>query len=658
MAFPGNVNWYLSSAKYAAITTWATGQAKSVGDIVKQTGTPTVGNERAYVCIAAGTTGGGADPLTVFTRGNKITDNTVTWQEATGLAALNGDLTNTPTWTAGAKNTAITLGHVIKSDDGQVTLICTTAGTSGNGAEPTWSTTPGNTTADNTVTWTTLKAGGATFASWAAPAARMNNVLATNWADQTAQTIFVGSDHAETQTSSITFTARGSEANPNRWICVNVAGSMPPVAADLATTGSISVSGSGLSININGALKWVYGLIFTNGTSGTCDINVNQDTGTPVDILYEQCQFRCGAGAGGNSSPIKGTSGAGRVRFKDCIIRFTNASQAIDIGGYLEFDNVTLDSGGTKPTTLFAQTLVGSSNSTTTRWTGCDFSFFTSGTFITMPQNRLVHHTFEDCNFPAGITLCNTSNLIIGDEWCQFIRCALGVGGDHDYSLFSLMGSQVVVTDVTRTGGAQSPSGTDFAWKLASGARCNNGSTVLESSRAGYYHDSTDLSASATSLTLYGIANMSAMPTDIQVWAQAQYLGNASNSQGLQTTSRGNPLGSGTSLTADSSDWDDNVTARQNTHAYALGDVISLASNPGRVFFCTTAGTSAGSEPGDYASAVDGGSVTDNTAVFRAGWRFSITLNITPAQQGNVHVSFFVGVASTTVYFDPDITVS
>jgi hypothetical protein len=89
------------------LTKWATGVTKHCGDLIRQNTAPSVGNERVFVCVAStsgtGTTGG-AEPTWTVTRGAKNTDNTVTWQEATGIAALNGDLTNTPNWTAVKKH--------------------------------------------------------------------------------------------------------------------------------------------------------------------------------------------------------------------------------------------------------------------------------------------------------------------------------------------------------------------------------------------------------------------------------------------------------------------------------------------------------------------------------------------------------------------------
>jgi hypothetical protein len=156
---------------------------------------------------------------------------------------------------------------------------------------------------------------------------------------------------------------------------------------------------------------------------------------------------------------------------------------------------------------------------------------------------------------------------------------------------------------------------------------------------------------------MYGVANMAAMPTDAQCWLDISYLGASGSPLGsYKTTQAASFLATPANQTADTSGWDGGASARANTTAYSVGDVIKLASNPGRIFFCTTAGTTAGSEPGGYASAVDGDSITDNTAVFRAGWRFKIAKTLTgpqPNKVGNIYVTFIMGAASLQIYFDP-----
>jgi hypothetical protein len=103
----------------------------------------------------------------------------------------------------------------------------------------------------------------------------------------------------------------------------------------------------------------------------------------------------------------------------------------------------------------------------------------------------------------------------------------------------------------------------------------------------------------------------------------------------------------GTAYSADTSGWDTGVTARANSHAYSVGDIIKTSSNPGRILFCTaSSGNSAASEPGGYATAVDGGSVTDGSCTFRAGSRFLMTVSVTPQMQGFIytHVRALSGV--------------
>ena len=57
------------------------------------------------------------------------------------------------------------------------------------------------------------------------------------------------------------------------------------------------------------------------------------------------------------------------------------------------------------------------------------------------------------------------------------------------------------------------------------------------------------------------------------------------------------------------------ATARLNNHAYNKGDYFTVAdANPGIYCHCYTAGITAGSEPGTYATSGDGALITDGTA--------------------------------------------
>ena len=211
--------WYVNygngtSTGYYGVTQWALATTEVCGSIVRQLATPTVGQERTFICIASvggvGKTSGTTEPTWTVTRGAKVTDNTITWQEATGIAALNGDLsTNTPAWNnASIQGKAITLGQVIQNVAGTLVLICSNAGTSGTGAEPSWTAylAAGGTTGDGTVTWTTL---GGSFGGWAAPHARLANAFASTWG-QAGNSFFVGDNHAETQSTSFQLNSPGT----------------------------------------------------------------------------------------------------------------------------------------------------------------------------------------------------------------------------------------------------------------------------------------------------------------------------------------------------------------------------------------------------------------------------------------------------------------
>jgi hypothetical protein len=58
------------------------------------------------------------------------------------------------------------------------------------------------------------------------------------------------------------------------------------------------------------------------------------------------------------------------------------------------------------------------------------------------------------------------------------------------------------------------------------------------------------------------------------------------------------------------------LTARANTTAYVVGDLVRTAADSGRVFYCVAAGTSAASEPGGMATLAFLDRITDGTVVW------------------------------------------
>jgi hypothetical protein len=111
--------------------------------------------------ITIGPNGGVASGSVQFAYSLASTDyaaNPITIQEL-GLFGNTGGAsfpaatgTGNPSWTA---SHAYSVGNLIVDSNSNIQR-CTTAGTSGSGSHPTWATTIGNTTSDNTAVWTLI----------------------------------------------------------------------------------------------------------------------------------------------------------------------------------------------------------------------------------------------------------------------------------------------------------------------------------------------------------------------------------------------------------------------------------------------------------------------------------------------------------------------
>lgn len=642
MAFTGNKQWYISSAKYSSVTGWATGIAKSVGDIVRQTTAPAFQAERCFVCVIAGTTAA-TEPTWTTTRGAKTAETSgPTWQECTGIAALNGDMANTPNWTT-VKGTAVSIGHVIQSNDGTKILICDTAGTAGSGAEPTWNGV-GVTTADNTVTWRTLKTASATFGAWAAPHNSIGAALATNWGD-TGTEFRIGNAHNYSASTAVTWASRGTSAAPISVLCVNEAGSMPPVAADITTGAKETLTGA-VGYTMAGAIEMMYGIHIIDGTSSNITLTFVNDN---KDKYFSNCIFELGAGTGSTAHFSAQNSTIAYQHFDTCTFKVVSATQFFALGAFCEFTNCSWDVSVAVPTTPFK--FNGAHNYGLAR--GCDFSNLSSATLLTGNDGQVGALHLIDCKLPSSFTFANLSAALEHSQVCTASRCANASGGEIVFHMDAMMGTVDHNTSVARTGGAADNS-IGYSWNVQTNTKSNRGANRMRPPISSIYNAIT---AANVTLTLFGIANTAAMPTDQQAWIEADYLGASANPLATLASTRGATiLSAGNNLTADTSAWDSAATARANTHAYTAGDVIALASNSGRLFFCTVSGTSAGSEPGGYASAIDGGTVTDGTATFRAGWRFKMALTFSspqPQQVGNIYAQLVMAMVSSQIYFDP-----
>lgn len=655
MAFNNSKSFLVDSVSYAAVTTWATATAKTVGQLVRQTA-PSLNQERVFMCVVAGTTHATTEPTWNTSRGDQTTDNTVTWLEVTGNSAICGDITNTPNWTNGSKALGVSRGHIIKNDAATHLFICTTSGTGHSTTEPTWNTTTGATTADNSVTWTCIGAV-SRYGKFEGAAGRVHvalNQFSNLGGPVEPNLIYVADSHAETQsTSSISWSNKGSPSNPIDMICIDKTGNVPPTSsADLKETASVTTTGSNV-LQVSSIFRVVYGIIFSAGTSANIQLNLNVDTNN--DRNFEKCKFRFGSGVG-SGAQVQFARNAGRTVMRDCEFKWSNTGQGIVLGGNAKFENCLMaDGAGSIPSIL----LQGNASGSHFELEGCDLSTLSGSTMGHNNSGAGTNFvTFNDCKFPASWTpwQFNGGNSMTGER-VVFNRCS-SAGDPVQFTCIERSGTVTHDKAIYRGGGAEAY-GTPFSFKAVQTTFASAGAAFTELPVISIPNSTV---SGDVSLTCFGIINAASLPTNVEAFMEAWYLASGTDTQATRKSTRvADFVTTPSAYSADTvSGWDLGATARANSQSYAVGDIIKTASNPDRIFFCTSAGTSAGSEPGGYASAVDGGSVTDSGATFRAGMRFKMELTLTspqPALAGFINLKIRLAKPSATWFIDPAISV-
>lgn len=505
-------------------------------------------------------------------------------------------------------------------------------------AEPAWTLTKAGVTTDAGVTWTECTGNSAqnTAGAMNAPFARITTALSFAL---TGDTVLFANNHAETQsTADISSGGAGSAGAPVQMVSIDSAGNYSAGASVTTTTTR--------AIALNPAAADWWGWTFNCGTGATtAGISVG-GTGTIFQRFVNCALNKLGTTAASNAFNINNDTAGGTTVFENTTVQFGNTGDRMlpRAGTFIWRNTPSAIQGGTVPPTLFT-----TGSFSLHLYSGVDFSALTTAVFS--GGSNLVM-SLTDCKFAAGaaaITAATNPNA------GQVSSVASDSAAKEFAQTFNdRTGGLVTETTLVRTGGA-SDAVTAFSHKITTLATAN---WSVPSYGIPFAYWNTTIGASVT-LTVYGILSAAALPNNDDVWIDGQFFGTAGSTlaSGV-TTTKASPVAANAAVTASTQAWDSLVTARQNTHGYTIGDFIKVATNPGRVFICTTTGTSAGSEPGGYASAVDGGSVTDNTAIFRAMVRFQLAVSVTPQVLGPIYITPKVGKASTAYYIDPAMVVS
>ena len=534
--------WYVNSVTYGTVTAWAAATSYAAGNFRRQLATPAVNSERCFVCIVAGTSHATTEPTWVLTRGAKTTDNTVTWMECTGLAAMNGDAVNTPSWTitatppGGVKNTAVSLGQVIKRDSGASYQICTTAGTCGNGAEPSFSDTAGVTTTDNTVTWTSLGVVG-NFTGWQYPIPRI--FMSNGWA-VAGDIVYIASEHAESQAASISTNLTGSINSPTNYLCVTKT-NVPPTSANLTTGASITNSGNvTTSLSGSGVYCYFYGITINSGTTGG-GISINLGASC---MVMERCNFNRSGGNGTNSIAGNGAD----VTCIDCGFGFGNTADTLGNSGVLKIIGNNTSFTGSIPTKL----IINSSPGSRAYFDSVDLSGMTSGITNNGAPGGGCDITFKNCKLYTGTPFASPLNR---GAIANVINCD-STTTNYRHEKYMYEGTQTIETTIVRTGGATNGT-TPIAWKIVTGVGCVFTLPFISLPISAW----NDTAASSRTITLYGIWGGGAVPTNADIWFEVNFMGSSATPIGsFATCGLANVLAAETNLTTDSSTWGGSTT--------------------------------------------------------------------------------------------------
>ncbi|WP_434723106.1 hypothetical protein [Mesorhizobium sp. RIZ17] len=382
-------------------------------------------------------------------------------------------------------------------------------------------------------------AGAGTGADWANAYVTLAAALTASAA---GDTIYVSDDHAETSASAIALTSPGTVTAPVKVICVDHAGSVPPVSADIRTTATVTTTGSAaISFRTANSITDYEGIIFSSGTTGTGTFDLSVNGG--ITLKFRNCALRMGSAGGG----LMTTPSGGRVELENTTLQFNSTGQYIYVQGEVIWRGGSI-TGSTFPTTLFNP----ANNSTGyLEVEGVDLSAI-AGTIIGSNSSQALIARLMDCKINASATVAATPNR---RGFIDYLRLDSG-GTNYKHGRVAFAGAQTEETTIVLTGGA-SDGTTAISWKIITTAN----STELfpfESQPIAIWNDTV---GSPVTATIQGIWGGGAVPNNDDIWVDVEYLGASGSPLGsFVSNGKATILASNAALSAGAGTWGGSTT--------------------------------------------------------------------------------------------------
>lgn len=404
-------------------------------------------------------------------------------------------------------------------------------------------------------------------------------------------THYVAGDHAETTAAALSITFKGTLAAPDRIICVSHVGTVPPVAADLLTTATITTTGNS-GITLTGCI-YCYGIIWSCGTTAVSPAFQICAT-TNSDQTFEACAIRLGATLSpGVQIGSLSNSVAHRVVWNNTTFQTASANGSITFAHGVQFtwkNTASAITGGTLPTTLY-QTL--SQAGCTAIHDGVDFSALSAKTLVGAIIKGGTFY-FNRCKLPASIT--SSAALTGGSQEVYLTSCSSSAVA-YTQEKWTVWGTQTTETTIVRTGGT-SVFGSSVAMKIVTTANSKWQTPFISTPLA--VHNTT--TAANRTITVYGIWGGGAVPNNDDIWIEAEYLGSASTPQAsFAQSGKASVLATNAATTSDSSTWGGSTTKFKMTITLSAPQP-QLIGPISVVVKCATASTTFYVDPTAYLS--------------------------------------------------------
>ncbi len=394
---------------------------------------------------------------------------------------------------------------------------CTTAGTSA-GSEPSWNLTKGATTTSNTAVFTEVT-GNSTY-GWSAAHSRIANAVKTGW-PAAGDRVYVANDHNYSIAASYSFLVNGSIGALFEVICVDPAGSVPPVSADLSTGAIEATTGaSHLTIGASGGTNYTYfrGITFKAGDSSNLARLQFSAGGSVTNVMiFEACQLVINNTSASAYMEVGGLYGADSlIVLKNTPVTFGATGQTIrHSGGKFRWLNTASAILGSVATILITPNT--NSGHGEVLLDGVDLSAAGSGkTLIGASASSTVNAVLQNCKLGASVTVAITPttrtssvSLINGDS---------GATGNRQ-ERYTYEGTLTTESTIVRTGGA-SDGVASLSWKVVTTA---NSKFIFpfETFPLAIWNGVVGSPVTAT----IEIVNDGTTLKDDEIWIEAEYLG-------------------------------------------------------------------------------------------------------------------------------------